>query len=168
MSAWSDLAGGNGAIGSREAGAIAVDGLGGVVNDERDLVTGASAVRELNPSIALLSGDVDVVGKLDGGGVWVEVVVVVDNISHSLDWGERRQIFPFLLGVGEAATGQMLPLAAANAVLLGVSATFSTAVDGVGRSFREALVIGDEVSPFNGALGLLSDLMLVGWDTSTN
>ena len=64
----------------------------------------------------------------------------------------------------------MLPLAAANAILFGVSATCFriAAVDGVSRSLREALVIGDGISRLNGAFGLLSDLMLVGRDTSSN
>lgn len=167
----SRLAGGNGAIGSREARTIAVDGVGGVVDNERDLVTGTIAVRKLNPPSALLGGDIDVIVELEEGRrVWVNLGIVVDDIGLRRNRFERRQIFPLLLGVREATTGQMLPLAAANAILFGVSATCFriAAVDGVGRSFREALVIGDGKCRLNGAFGLLSDLMLVGRDTSTN
>lgn len=160
---------GNAAVGSSF---LVVDASRGVVGLERNVFCSAFAGRQFNPSLVRLGEDVivELEDEIIYGRVWIHLSIVVDDIGLSRNRIERRQIFPLLLGVREATTGQMLPLAAANAILFGVSATCFriAAVDGVGRSFREALVIGDFKSRLNGAFGLLSDLMLVGRDTSTN
>jgi len=106
------LAGGDSAVGPRES---ALDGFPGVVDDERDLISGTSAVGKLNPSLGgfCLRGSVDVVAELNKivGRVRVDLGVVVGNVSHGLNRVKSREVLPLVLGVFETTSGQSLPVA---------------------------------------------------------
>lgn len=154
----SGLAGGNRAVRLARGAAIlvVVNTFPLVIVSERDLVGGAVAVRKLDPS---LFSQNDVVLKLQYRVVWACLGVIVDGLSgSSVVRDEVRKVLPLLLGVHEATTSEVLPVA---------DGLITVRVDRVGGLDGSELLLGVlRVAVFPVSRRLLGDLMLVGRDTA--